>query len=433
MRFFEGSAGTGKTTRLMEYLADHLLGHALAPDERVLALTFMHGARRRLQARLTALAVLRKRFVCTTIDSFAWMLMHRWRSLLRTLDPTVRSNLGTDYEGNCRAAALLLQRDVVRSWVAVRYPVVVVDELQDCRESRLEIVRSLATESLVVAAADEFQDLRGTDTNPAVAWLHANGTPCTLTTNHRARSVVLRGAAEQIRSGVDFPGAHGLPVLRSPNANVAAAHAARTLTYHALANVAVLTPAKPTNAPFVRDAVARLNAGPIRPSGFARPVGPFHVAWESEFMEELSELYSALGLVGQVGDPVAANELNLSAGHVLMPRVREWLAQQRRITGRTVFCLDRLKGALERMFQAERAYARAPSPRAIRAMTIHQAKNCEFAGVIILWPFQVGGSPEAKRRLLYNALTRARDWCVIIVQCLPRGQRLSESPFAVTS
>jgi DNA helicase IV len=49
-------------------------------------------------------------------------------------------------------------------------------------------------------------------------------------------------------------------------------------------------------------------------------------------------------------------------------------------------------------------------------MTIQQAKNREFDGVVALWPYQVGGDAEQKRRLLYNAITRARRWCTVVVQ-----------------
>ncbi len=41
---FEGPAGTGKTTSLMNQLAEGLKNHPLSPQERVLALTFMHGS-----------------------------------------------------------------------------------------------------------------------------------------------------------------------------------------------------------------------------------------------------------------------------------------------------------------------------------------------------------------------------------------------------
>ncbi len=53
-------------------------------------------------------------------------------------------------------------------------------------------------------------------------------------------------------------------------------------------------------------------------------------------------------------------------------------------------------------------------------MTIHQAKNREFESVVVLWPLKLGGNPEQKRRLLYNAVTRARGRAVVIVQD-PKG------------
>lgn len=50
------------------------------------------------------------------------------------------------------------------------------------------------------------------------------------------------------------------------------------------------------------------------------------------------------------------------------------------------------------------------------AMTVHQAKNREFEGVVVFWPYTVGGDVEHKRRLLYNAVTRAQRWCAVVVQ-----------------
>jgi superfamily I DNA/RNA helicase len=60
------------------------------------------------------------------------------------------------------------------------------------------------------------------------------------------------------------------------------------------------------------------------------------------------------------------------------------------------------------------------------AMTVQQAKNREFEGVVVLWPYQVGGDAEHKRRLLYNAITRARRWCTIVVQ---NPNLLQDAPF----
>ena len=59
-------------------------------------------------------------------------------------------------------------------------------------------------------------------------------------------------------------------------------------------------------------------------------------------------------------------------------------------------------------------------------MTIHQAKNREFDSVIVLWPYKVAGSADRKRRLLYNAITRAKRQAVVIVQ---NPDRLKQPPF----
>ena len=49
-------------------------------------------------------------------------------------------------------------------------------------------------------------------------------------------------------------------------------------------------------------------------------------------------------------------------------------------------------------------------------MTIHQAKNREFHSVIALWPYEVVGTVERQRRLLYNAITRAKCRVLVVVQ-----------------
>ena len=62
-------------------------------------------------------------------------------------------------------------------------------------------------------------------------------------------------------------------------------------------------------------------------------------------------------------------------------------------------------------------------------MTIYQAKNREFPVVIVLWPFQVVGDVVRARRLLYNAITRAKRRAIVIVED-PKKKRLNLPPFA---
>lgn len=63
-------------------------------------------------------------------------------------------------------------------------------------------------------------------------------------------------------------------------------------------------------------------------------------------------------------------------------------------------------------------------------MTIHQAKNREFHSVIVLWPYEVAGNIDRRRRLLYNAVTRAKHRVLIVVQS---PSRLNQPPFVARS
>jgi hypothetical protein len=69
----------------MAMLAERLESHPLNDGQRVLALTFMHGSRRRLSERLRSVANLRGRVECCTIDAFAWRIYRRWRGLAGAL------------------------------------------------------------------------------------------------------------------------------------------------------------------------------------------------------------------------------------------------------------------------------------------------------------------------------------------------------------
>jgi len=65
---FEGPAGTGKTRHLTDAVVDSFATERQVDHQRVLALTFMHGSRRRLEQRLSGLRDLRGRYTCMTID-----------------------------------------------------------------------------------------------------------------------------------------------------------------------------------------------------------------------------------------------------------------------------------------------------------------------------------------------------------------------------
>ena len=166
----EGVAGCGKTFRLMEALGEALVVTPLQEGQRVLALTFMHGARRRLNEKLRSVPGLKGRFECVTVDSFAWRLLRRWRGLAAALGV---SPLREDqYDAQCDAAGVLLERSEVRGWAAASFPIVLVDEAQDLKPQRLRMLRALAQSARTLIAADEFQCLDAAlRPNPVIGWM----------------------------------------------------------------------------------------------------------------------------------------------------------------------------------------------------------------------------------------------------------------------
>ena len=157
VRAVEGGAGCGKTFRLMEMLTETLVAHPLMEGQRVLALTFMHGARRRLADRLRAVPGLLGRVECCTVDSFAWRIYRRWRGLAAALGIPAQSE--GEFDAVCDAAGMLLEHAQVRSWTAASFPIVLVDEGQDLRPQRLRMLVALSTATRTLIAADEFQCL----------------------------------------------------------------------------------------------------------------------------------------------------------------------------------------------------------------------------------------------------------------------------------
>jgi superfamily I DNA/RNA helicase len=101
------------------------------------------------------------------------------------------------------------------------------------------------------------------------------------------------------------------------------------------------------------------------------------------------------------------------------------LKRMRDAKGVTSFSGASIAAIFDRHLTSTRHFTRRTS-RGRLAMTIHQAKNREFDRVAIVWPFKIPPSADDRRRLLYNAVTRARLSCVIVVQ---NASLQSEAPF----
>ena len=442
-QFFEGAAGTGKTYNLMTSLEGLVMARHLDKHQKVLALTFMHGSRARLDGALSELRSLRKRFDCMTFDAFAGYIVNRWRDLLG--DVQQRQNITKDhneYEQVCYEAAEMLKNESVQRWVSHTYPIFLVDEAQDLSPARLAMMQSLASSSILLAAADEYQHLdENHDGNEAVQWLSGNINTTPLTRARRTNDQGLLQVAHNLRNGEAI-----VPLLNDRsgrkelgNFKLITVPSWQYLSWQAGYglfdasecgdHVILALSSKDANANKAIDRIKnqQQNLNKRRGTTF----GPFQDIKQVRSAESLAQkCYSSLSLPEEslsTGDALercaAIEELSIREN------VCGWIARRKRIAGQTELSREELEAAVSSAFNNQRRFQRRGNVRR-QAMTIHQAKNREFDNVIILWTYALGGnaSDEYKRRLLYNAITRAKKRCTVVVM---GANRINEAPFSV--
>jgi superfamily I DNA/RNA helicase len=403
----EGPAGTGKTWRITGLLCERMDELPLASYQSVLGLTFMHGARRRLQERLSKVAPLRGRFSCVTIDSFAWHLRMRWRSLqkeLKLLDPAP-----DDYDGQCGVAAALLEQPLVAKWVAASHPIILVDEAQDLRPERLRIIQALDPVAGLLLAADEFQCLDSQlRKNPLIEWLPTVCDPERLSVVRRTTIPGLLVAAHSIRSGGSPQAGKGLRISSVATAPMAAAYLANAIAWGGGGTIAIITPSM--SGSFVKEAVERVRTQACG----SQKNGPYNIRWERSDLEEAGQANAAMDAPESCTFEGAIKVIERIANVGILRRSKARLAHEAHTMGKVKFSRAELEAIVRRSFEVRAVYSKESA--GLLAMTIQQAKNREFEGVVVVWPYQVGGDEEQKRRLLYNAITRATRWCAILIQ-----------------
>jgi hypothetical protein len=405
----------------MDELATVLTDRPLDEHQRVLALTKMHGSRRRLQQRLLGVSAVRGQFECVTLDSFAWRILRRWRSLGRSRFGAELASY--DYAETCGRAGVLLNEKLVSRWVTRTFPVMVIDEMQDSKGGQLAMIQALGGSATCLAAADDYQDLDAEEVNPAVTWAREHAEVIILTQIHRTKALGLLEAASALRDGRSVPlKGDGFVVLGALNHSIGASYVSRTLTWRRRCNdIAIITPVRAENAAFVSNLISRVEQGPIGKEQF----GPHRVPWEVSQQDEQAGFLARLNLPVDLSARVRASDILLPGCSGASVAVGEWLDRQRRVTGETVFTVAQIREQIRLIHQRSRAYRRITGG-GVRAMTIHQAKNREFDSVIVLWPYEVQGSSGRQRRLLYNAITRAKRQALVVVQ---NPERLNQPPF----
>ncbi|MEO9898451.1 MAG: ATP-dependent helicase [Paracoccaceae bacterium] len=440
--FFEGPAGSGKTFSMVAHARHLVENDALGEGQRMLALTFMNGARRRLTASLNSEASFRRKFECLTIDSFAQTIAKQRGAKLT--DEMRQQAEGLDqFDGICYLACQLLQDAEVRRWVARTYPLVLVDEAQDLNIHRQGIVLGLKEYCTAVVAADSFQCLSdGQETANFIGQLESAGTTHNLTQSHRTNKKGLLAAALAVRNAenvlevlnekaigktkrVHWIG-EGVEVSEIPatarNPGLLAWSLAFQLTRDS-DDVALLTPDAKNG--IIRNAVETLGKKCWKwPSGAT--FGPFPVTWEGSDSSIEHELTDAIGLPTLAPFDEVCALLEKHLAHSIVKSVDRRVRRLHRVTDQIEFEKAQLASFIADAVRTNTRHGFKKSGK-IKAMSIHGAKNREFDRVIVLWPQSATGSDEHKRRLLYNAMTRAKSHCTIIV--LGNG-RLDSAPFA---
>lgn len=353
---------------------------------------------------------MRRNFQCSTIDGFASRLRKRWAS--RAPIP----NRSEDFDEVCDHAIALLRNENVVEWVAKSFPVVLIDEIQDLDERRLEIIKLLETKTKMYAAGDDFQRLDDDGgPNQACAWLLESHDCTELVEPRRTEVEELLVAADSVRQGRAPVSNRLFRIESTPNPPLAGTWLANDIGWNgANRTIAVLTPTYGVFAQRVLGWVAQNET--------TRHNGPYQLAVQRSNSDELQTVVGDGEFPENMTDEQIAEAVHDHPRYIKRG-MGQWLEKQRRLFGKRVFSSADYMTQLEKLVGNRSIYA---SRKRKQAMTIHRAKNQEFDNVILLWPAAVQNDGLYKRRLLYNAITRAKERCLVLVQA---RRSLNDVPF----
>ncbi|MCC6363112.1 MAG: ATP-dependent helicase [Bryobacterales bacterium] len=425
---FEGPAGTGKTTRLLAAAREYLEQRPLDVEQRVLALTKYHGSRRRMDIKLRDRDEgVGNALDCVTVDSFARSLVVRWRSLVNDIG---FHPIEGDFASITLAAGVLLQRHNVARWVARRYPLVVVDEMQDCKGGEVALLKGLEPHVRLLCGADAFQDLSGDKDNEAIFWASKVGEVVALTQVFRTQTIGLLAAAQAIRNGSAVssdskPGFEVVPAAAAAQGGAVVCW--RVRSWAPRGPIALISATARGTSPFSDQVIdwACTNASTAKNGATA---GPYPMEWESSDDEAQQDILEVLDLRNDPTTEICCTDLAAQADKHGVHDLRDWALRQQFVRGLSAVTVSDVVREVGDIVRRRRAFGPHRAWRQ-RAMTIHQAKNREFESVVVLWPLKIAGNLELKRRLLYNAVTRARGRAVVIVQD-PKRSAMTEKLFA---
>jgi hypothetical protein len=229
-------------------------------------------------------------------------------------------------------------------------------------------------------------------------------------------------AASAIRAGDAPANGQGFKILPAKGLAMAAVYLTNAIAWRSSGTVAVITPA--LKGGFAQGVVQKVGEKPLG----TKQNGPYTIHWERSEDNEADTLLAGFHLDASASpaDTIAALRQLPASG--IKRDVVSWARRQASAAGVTRFEPAEIAAAVRRQVALRRHHSGGDLPTFV-AMTVQQAKNREFEGVVVLWPYQVGGDTEHKRRLLYNAVTRARRWCTVILQ---NEELLTAPPFVAS-
>ncbi len=420
-----GQAGTGKTTWLMARANELAPGLVAAAHQRMLVITRMHGARRRLEQKLKD-ACRTIPYSVATIDGFALSIVNRWRTALGHTKPVaavpgnvdfVDGVLGieADFGRVAGSAARLLQSQTVGGIIGATYPLIIIDEFQDCHGPLLQFVAALSKHASVLLAADEFQLLDSSVMGcPAVEWARTEtaagaGTIEELTICHRTTVTDILDAARGLRENIPATG-RTIPVVCCPNHGPAAWKILERLVCCASSDrwtgtCALICPSHdPVLEKVLESCANQLSKKKLAP-----------IRWQVEVSakEERCRTAASLGLATATPDSDGSWQTPSRPLAWVATNVLNRVQRFARLRGIDAIPHSLVERHVDMVVHEQRAYWSHSSSRTVT--TVHGAKNREFDNVFVLWPYKVPPDVALRRRLLYNAVTRSRRNCMVLV------------------
>jgi superfamily I DNA/RNA helicase len=422
--YITGPAGTGKTTKLLERTAVYAQELVTLPHQQLLAMAYMHGARRRLDSSLAEHSECKNipRTV-STVDSFALSLLNRWRSAVGIGVPVCAApsqclqrferhdRLHLPFEDIMSYAAGLLSNSLVARIVGASYPLIVIDEFQDCAGSKLDFIKALSIYSQLIVAADSFQFLNTESPGcPAVEWIegliqnglkehHSLTEPWRFTNRSIfSAATAVRESRQNVKPEITTYYGPAIPTAwRIMERLLLGWYGARWTGTTALIC--------PSGGGIVDDVLRALNDQIKK-----RSLNPIRWVRQTTSQDEQNTLFDALTVTDDHLDESEWQPLpNCTNPFAVETADRASRFAHLRGLGRIPKHL--ISSVAEQVIHNSRAYSRTSSRFVVT--TIHAAKNCQFDNVFVLWSYQIPPDKELQRRLLYNAITRSKKNCIV--------------------